>query len=643
MDYINLSEEEKQNIMSQMFNSLSQAGQTQMLHNFQASQQQQQHPNCGNIFDALSDGIKEYLKEHQKEAIDFLYKRIIQPPNGFYNKDGGEGAIIAHNMGLGKTTTTAAFLYGILSEPAIKNLNYKILIVSPVNVIEHWISEFKKDIWGGFFENEATVCQLDSNQRSTNRDDPHDIRRMQIADWYKGIKNKTILILGYEIYDKMLSNDQDDKTLELLKQYIQTPGPDVVIYDESHRLKNNKTISYATKMIMNTKRRILLTGTPLENGPMELYHIVQMAVPEFLGPKNDYYRKYAQKIERGMVTDAVEEERKISRETEEKLYEELKEVMNRKDVEYLQKLINITKKEITITFCETQEQKRLMDQAEIEYENAGRGDKVFLKYYNHLLYLTSHPVITEVKQRERPRDRKLSKCTSKAKDPKRSNKMRALFYIIEDCKANDEKLVVYTQSRPTLDYIEHQLSTLEWEKGVDFFRIDGECKSKQRASDIEKFNAESNRKAKLFLLTIKAGSVGINLIGAYRMVMFDHCFNPVHNTQATYRIYRIGQERDVFVYRFITKNSTDDCVLRRQIAKESQSKRTIDGKKVAPQFSQQDISIRRGHEAYKLISAERIEELEDEFEDELLINTVQNNLKGVIEVSNHDENFEETF
>uniref|UniRef100_A0AC35F8E6 Uncharacterized protein n=1 Tax=Panagrolaimus sp. PS1159 TaxID=55785 RepID=A0AC35F8E6_9BILA len=564
MNFFNgMSQEEIKNAFSQYARSLPPEEQAQWATSIMPSSQQH-YPNCGSILDQLSDAIKEYLKEHQKEALEFLYKRIIEPPNGFYNTDGGKGAIIAHNMGLGKTTTTVAFLHGILNEPAIKKLNFKILIVSPVNVIQHWMDEFNKEIWDGYFKDK--VCELHA-PISAKKEDPHDTRRMHLGDWHKGVKDKSILILGYEICDKMLLEDQDGRTLELLKSYLQNPGPDIVIFDEGHRLKNDKT----RKMI----------------------------VPGFLGEEEVYNKDYGCKIERGKFADASERDKKIARETEEKLYEKLKEIMNRKDAEYLSKLIDVNKKEITIT---------------------------------------SHPLIVEAKERKHKHQRNVAGCREKLKDLNRSNQMRALFNIIEACNKNDEKLVVYTQSIPILDFIEHMvIETFRWKKGVNFFRIDGKINATQRALHVNEFNNERNKKARLFLFSIRAGSVGINLISANRMVLFDHCFNPVHNTQATYRIYRIGQKRDVFIYRFITKNSSGDCVLRRQIAKEQQSKRLIDGRKnIASKYSKKDIETKRGHENYNL------EELENEFNDELLIEVVEKMKDGVIEISDHDEHFEET-
>ena len=105
---------------------------------------------------------------------------------------------------------------------------------------------------------------------------------------------------------------------------------------------------------------------------------------------------------------------------------------------------------------------------------------------------------------------------------------------------------------------------------------------------------------------------------------------------ATYRIYRIGQTRDVFIYRFETKNS-DDSLLRRQITKESQSRRTIDSKVINPQFSSCQLQTHRGYEPVVLISDERLQQLQDPF----LLPIFENNRDAIIDFCNHQEYFEE--
>ena len=98
-------------------------------------------------------------------------------------------------MGLGKTTIVVGFLYGILKNAAIKSHISKILIISPVNAIQHWINEFKLPIWNDFFTTEACVCEIDVS-RSMNQNNPHDVRRMQIGEWFNGQQNKKILIVS---------------------------------------------------------------------------------------------------------------------------------------------------------------------------------------------------------------------------------------------------------------------------------------------------------------------------------------------------------------------------------------------------------------------------------------------------------------
>jgi RAD54-like protein 2 len=106
----------------------------------------------------------------------------------------------------------------------------------------------------------------------------------------------------------------------------------------------------------------------------------------------------------------------------------------------------------------------------------------------------------------------------------------------------------------------------KWRKGRDYFRLDGATTS----ADRQKFIVEFNKKKQfhLFLLSTKAGGLGINLQSASRVVIFDACFNPCHDTQALFRTYRFGQTRPVFTYRFISQGTIEDIIFSRQISKQ---------------------------------------------------------------------------
>ena len=142
----------------------------------------------------------------------------------------------------------------------------------------------------------------------------------------------------------------------------------------------------------------------------------------------------------------------------------------------------------------------------------------------------------------------------------------------------------FPQSLDTLDLIEDYLAGLDkenrirpekdgvrntWIDGQDYLRIDGASSVDKRKKMIDKFNDPENLRARLFLLSTKAGSLGINLVGANRCIIFDASWNPTHDVQAIFRIYRFGQNKPIYVYRFVSKGTMEERIYDRQIIKES--------------------------------------------------------------------------
>lgn len=157
-------------------------------------------------------------------------------------------------------------------------------------------------------------------------------------------------------------------------------------------------------------------------------------------------------------------------------------------------------------------------------------------------------------------------------EPKYGAKFSLLFSIIEESAKREDKLLVFSQSLLTLDLIEaflkqRMLQTAEsWLKGTDYFRIDGSVNSDDRTKYIEQINNTSNKAARLMLISTKAGGVGINLVGANRAIIFDTCWNPANDVQAIYRIFRYGQTKPVYVYRFAAHGTMEEKIYKRQVS-----------------------------------------------------------------------------
>ncbi|XP_066155921.1 helicase ARIP4 [Euwallacea fornicatus] len=162
-----------------------------------------------------------------------------------------------------------------------------------------------------------------------------------------------------------------------------------------------------------------------------------------------------------------------------------------------------------------------------------------------------------------------------------SAKFLILFRIIRESLALGDRLLVFSQSLITLDLIEQFLQasdipgeTQKWAKNISYFRLDGSTVAQEREKLINEFN--SNPKIYLFLVSTRAGSLGINLIGANRVVVLDASWNPCHDTQAVCRVYRYGQRKPCFVYRLVVDNCLEKKIYDRQVSKQGMSDRVVD-------------------------------------------------------------------
>ncbi|KAL3268191.1 hypothetical protein HHI36_007317 [Cryptolaemus montrouzieri] len=162
-----------------------------------------------------------------------------------------------------------------------------------------------------------------------------------------------------------------------------------------------------------------------------------------------------------------------------------------------------------------------------------------------------------------------------------SAKMEILFCIIRESISLGDRLLVFSQSLITLDLIEQFLQSsivpgdsVNWAKNTSYYRLDGSTSALEREKLINEFN--SNPKIHLFLVSTRAGSLGINLVGANRVVVLDASWNPCHDTQAVCRVYRYGQRKPCFVYRLVVDNCLEKKIYDRQINKQGMSDRVVD-------------------------------------------------------------------
>ncbi|CAF4849034.1 unnamed protein product [Rotaria sp. Silwood1] len=199
-------------------------------------------------------------------------------------------------------------------------------------------------------------------------------------------------------------------------------------------------------------------------------------------------------------------------------------------------------------------------------------------------------------------------------DVELSGKIILLKSIIDKCADIGDKILVFSRSLYSLDYIEKFLKHLhiqnekqyqtllseknnrsiptpvQWISEKDYFRIDGKTKIILRKSYIETFNDPSNSRVRLFLISTTAGGIGINLTASNRIIVFDASWNPSNDAQALFRSYRLGQKKSVYVYRFVSHGTMEEKIYQRQVVKQSVSKRyVIDDHQIDRHFTRNDI------------------------------------------------------
>ncbi|XP_016928756.3 helicase ARIP4 isoform X2 [Drosophila suzukii] len=269
----------------------------------------------------LAPQIAKVIKPHQIGGVRFLYDNIIESTRR-YNKSSGFGCILAHSMGLGKTLQVVSFCDIFLRHTSAKT----VLCVMPINTLQNWLSEF--NMW-------IPRYSADSNVRARNFDiyvlndqqKTLTARAKVILNW---VHDGGVLLIGYELFRllalKLVKTrkrkgsvirpdgmDSSSDLMNLVYEALVKPGPDLVICDEGHRIKNSHAgISLALKQI-RTRRRIVLTGYPLQNNLLEYWCMVDFVRPNYLGTRTEFCNMFERPIQNGQCVDSTPDDIRLMR------------------------------------------------------------------------------------------------------------------------------------------------------------------------------------------------------------------------------------------------------------------------------------------------------------------------------------------
>jgi DNA repair and recombination protein RAD54B len=519
-------------------------------------------PKGKQIVDVVVDPVlSKHLRDHQREGVKFLYECVMGM------RCEGEGAIMADEMGLGKTLQTITLLWTLMKQNPIHESQpvvTKALIVCPAGLVDNWKREFRK--WLG---NERIGVFVANGKDK------------KITNFTMG-KAYNVMIVGYE----MLRTVQE----ELKKG----SGVDIVIADEGHRLKTANNKAMLAIQSLNTERRIILSGTPLQNDLGEFYTAIDFVNPGLLGQRSAFKRTFEAPIIRSRQPEASESELEKGEARWKELVSLTSRFMIRRTAEVLSKYL--PPKTEHIVFCKPTkaqaEAYRAILSSHIFSVAVGGNMDMALQLIMVLKKVCNSPSLLKTTKDGESTPSELLQALLPLIPPHvlnshaSSTKLRILDSLVHRIyTTTEEKIVIVSNYTTTLDMIERMLVSLSY----TYLRLDGSTPSGKRQGLVEKFNKTSKAANFAFLLSAKSGGVGLNLIGASRIVLFDIDWNPATDLQAMARIHRDGQKLPVKIYRFLVQGSIDEKIYQRQVMKMGLANAVVDNKASASSFSKEEL------------------------------------------------------
>ncbi|KAI1306524.1 DNA repair and recombination -like protein [Halotydeus destructor] len=482
---------------------------------------------------------------------------------------------MADEMGLGKTLQCIALLWTLLRQgPDCKPIVEKAIIVAPSSLVKNWANEIIKWLKTAFPKPpNALVCEGGKEVRK-------DLQQYMAASG-RMIFNP-VLIISYE-------------TFRMHAEVLQSADIGLVICDEGHRLKNKDNQTYLALKDLKCQRRVLLSGTPIQNDLLEYFSLIHFVNSGILGTVQEFKKRYENPILRGRDGAATDKEQERGKERQSELIAIVKRCMIRRTTELLTKYLP-SKHEliICVDFTSTQRsiyktflKSKLARAAINEDDRVGKkGENASLKAITFLKKLCNHPQLVEESLSElgisiASEPTGSSRNNKKVLDVEISGKMLFLDTLLAHVKSTtNDRVVLISNYTQTLD-IFGELCRM---RSYNYVRLDGSMTVKKRGKIVESFNSPESKDF-IFMLSSKAGGCGLNLIGANRLVMFDPDWNPANDSQAMARCWRDGQKKECYIYRLLATGSIEEKIFQRQTHKKALSSTLIDEADVDRHFT----------------------------------------------------------
>ncbi|BAT77166.1 hypothetical protein LR48_Vigan01g309900 [Vigna angularis] len=447
--------------------------------------------------------IQGKMRDYQLAGLNWLIRLYENGING----------ILADEMGLGKTLQTISLL-GYLHE--FRGITGPHMVVAPKSTLGNWMNEIRR------------FCPV-----------LRAVKFLGNPDERKHIREELLVAGKFDVC--VTSFEMVIKEKSALRRFSWR----YIIIDEAHRIKNENSLLSKTMRLYNTNYRLLITGTPLQNNLHELWALLNFLLPEIFSS--------AETFDEWFQISGENDEQEVVQQ----LHKVLRPFLLRRLKSDVEKGLP-PKKETILKVGMSQMQKqyyKALLQKDLEVVNAGGERKRLLNIAMQLRKCCNHPYLFQGAEPGPPFTTGDHLITN-------AGKMVLLDKLLPKLKERDSRVLIFSQMTRLLDILEDYLMFC----GYQYCRIDGNTGGEDRDASIENFNKPGSEKF-VFLLSTRAGGLGINLATADVVILYDSDWNPQVDLQAQDRAHRIGQKKEVQVFRFCTEYTIEEKVIERAYKK----------------------------------------------------------------------------
>lgn len=465
------------------------------------------------------------LRAYQHDGVRWLH---LLATNGL-------GGILADEMGLGKTLQALAYLAS--SRGAGKDRQPS-LVVCPTSLVENWRRESSR------FTPDLKTLAIDGPDR---------------AALFAKIDASDLVITSYALLRRDLDRYRS-------RQFA------AVVLDEAHHIKNPDSQVAQAASALRSQRRFVLTGTPMENSVRDLWSIMHFALPGYLGNRQNFRDRYELPLSRPNDPTAEAVRDRLSRRLRPVMLRRLKRDVATELPDRIEQtaFCDLTGAQAEVYRQLLEQSRRKLDDARAE-KNGGKGRMLVLT-----ALLRLRQACCDLRLLGLPDGGKGDVSTDPEANIATSGKLTLLNELLEEIREGGHRVLIFSQFVSMLKLLSEHLTAAK----TSFCYLDGSTKPKDRTVQVERFQTDENVTA--FLISVKAGGVGLNLTGADTVIHFDPWWNPAVEAQATDRAHRIGQTKVVTAYRLISRGTVEEKIFALQNRKKELTASLVEREKDEP-------------------------------------------------------------